>query len=61
MTMHIECREKPKGQRDWSDWEKCEGTDGLTESECHDLMYQWAQEDPEEFHWLRIEYRIIGL
>jgi hypothetical protein len=59
--MHIEVREKPKGQRDWSDWEKCEGTDNLSEKECHNLMYQWTKEDKSDCSWLRTDYRIIGL
>ena len=65
--MHIESRERTKqpGARifgPWGDWEICEGTDGLTESECHTLMYQWTKDDREDYpHWLRVEYRIIGL
>jgi hypothetical protein len=43
----------------WSEWQVCEGTDGLTRVECHELVMAWRIDDKESFYWLRIEYRII--
>jgi hypothetical protein len=60
--MHIESRERNKTSRGWTDWsefELCVGTEGLTPSECKSLIADWSKDDAESTFWLKIEYRTV--
>ena len=56
----IECREKSGRKQPWSQWEVCEGSEGLTYSEAASLVKRWALDD-KDMPWLRIEYRITAV
>jgi hypothetical protein len=59
MSILIEFREQDKKSRTWTDWDPCEGTEGLSKAECKALIAEWEVEDAASTFWLKIEYRIV--
>jgi hypothetical protein len=64
-STYIESRERSRHAQtkrwgEFGEWSKCEGTEGLSETEAMGLMYEWSKADGDDAHWLRVEYRIAG-
>jgi hypothetical protein len=45
---------------EWSPWEECRGTEGLTEKECRELVEEWTDFEECQMRWVGFTAKCVS-